>query len=144
MTTSVATVSTVDLELRSMFTSALEDLRRHRGGGALITEALVAFGVSDADSLLTEIAARGGLIGVYDSNLLVGFGALHTVDPVTIMGLYVRNSNRRSHHALALVENLLSSERPPVDAWALPGDRATKSLYERAGWKARRLTMSAE
>ena len=26
-------------------------------------------------------------------------------------------------------------------AWALPGDRATKSLYESVGWKARLLTM---
>jgi hypothetical protein len=28
-----------------------------------------------------------------------------------------------------------------VDAYALPGDRAMKSLYESIGWKARLLTM---
>ena len=32
----------------------------------------------------------------------------------------------------------------PLDAFALPGDRATKSLFESLGWKARLLTMRGE
>jgi hypothetical protein len=43
-----------------------------------------------------------------------------------------------------MLNAMAQSANPPVDGLALPGDRATKSLYESFGWKARLLTMRGE
>jgi hypothetical protein len=53
----------------------------------------------------------------------------------------VAHDFRRTKIATTMVRTLLESATPPVDAYALPGDRAMKSLYESIGWKARLLTM---
>ena len=58
-----------------------------------------------------------------------------------VQAIWVEHSHRRHGVATALLQELLAVDRPPQDAWALPGDRATKSLYESVGWKARLLTM---
>ena len=55
--------------------------------------------------------------------------------------IYVAHDFRRQKIATTLVRALLSGDSAPVDAYALPGDRAMKSLYESIGWKARLLTM---
>ncbi len=59
----------------------------------------------------------------------------------SIEAIYVAHGFRRQKVATILVKTLLASDTPPVDAYALPGDRAMKSLYESLGWKARLLTM---
>jgi len=61
-----------------------------------------------------------------------------------VRGIWVRPDQRRRHIGARLLGAILDDEDPPRDAWALPGDRATKSLYESVGWKARLLTMRGE
>jgi GNAT superfamily N-acetyltransferase len=75
---------------------------------------------------------------VRDKDELRGFGLLrgHVVEAI-----YVDHDFRRHRFATKLMKTLLSSDDPPLDAYALPGDRAMKSLYESIGWKARLLTM---
>jgi len=58
-----------------------------------------------------------------------------------VQAIWVQPGHRRHRVASEILRTLLNSEDAPVDAWALPGDRATKSLYESVGWKARLLTM---
>jgi hypothetical protein len=43
-----------------------------------------------------------------------------------------------------MLNELRAMATPPLDAFALPGDRAMKSLYESIGWKARLITMRGE
>lgn len=61
-----------------------------------------------------------------------------------VRAIWVQPAHRRHKVASQLLDALLHSDAPPHDAWALPGDRATKSLYESVGWKARLLTMRGE
>jgi GNAT superfamily N-acetyltransferase len=58
--------------------------------------------------------------------------------------LYVDRHHRRRGIARNMLNELRAMATPPLDAFALPGDRATKSLYESIGWKARLLTMRGE
>jgi GNAT superfamily N-acetyltransferase len=58
--------------------------------------------------------------------------------------LYVDRHHRRQGVARAMLNELRAMASPPLDAYALPGDRGTKSLYESIGWKARLLTMRGE
>ncbi len=67
---------------------------------------------------------------------LVRHGVIHA--------LFVEHSKRRQGIARELVTILIAKDGLVVDALALPGDRATKSLYESIGWKARLLTMRGE
>jgi len=61
-----------------------------------------------------------------------------------IVAVYVTPAFRRQGIAKALLAAVLENADAPKDAYALPGDRATKSLYESIGWKARLLTMRGE
>lgn len=58
-----------------------------------------------------------------------------------VQAIWVEHALRRRGIATSLLREVLDGDSPPHDAWALPGDRATKSLYESVGWKARLLTM---
>ena len=61
-----------------------------------------------------------------------------------IVAVYVVPQYRRHGIARSLVRTVLAQTTAPRDAYALPGDRATKSLFESMGWKARLLTMRGE
>jgi len=141
MTRHVAVVTTVDSELLSLFSDGLADLRAHRGGEAIVRELLNVSG-SDPEAALLDLVQRGCLTAAYDDGALRGFAVVSSSPPVTIQGLFVRPEDRRQGWGGTLLKALLDSDRPPVDAWALPGDRGMKSIYEKAGWKARLLTMS--
>lgn len=54
--------------------------------------------------------------------------------------LYVAPTERRQGIGRAIARTLIDAELVR-DALALPGDRATKALYESIGWRARLLTM---
>jgi GNAT superfamily N-acetyltransferase len=95
--------------------------------------AISAF-VADAVGSGALLVARYGDVPV--GFALVGEGILETV--------YVESAYRRRGLARELVSAVIASQRDVLDAYALPGDRATKSLYEAFGWKARLLTMRAE
>jgi GNAT superfamily N-acetyltransferase len=110
-----------------------------RGGRALVEQMW-----GSALDLLAVYAAldgetRAGHVWIAQRDTEIVAGAL--VRDRCVQAIWVQPSLRRHKIATTLLAALLTSENPPVDAWALPGDRATKSLYESVGWKARLLTM---
>ncbi len=122
-----------DPDLRGRWGNALAALRSQRGGPALADD--LAGGRSDASWLAAAVAARAVWV-------LEGV-AVALVDDTTIVGVYVDPAHRREGAARRLVTAVRQAHPLVRDASALPGDRATKSLYESLGWRARLLTMSA-
>lgn len=131
----VALVSSVTPELDELWSHAYRDVKVKRGGEALLTT------LGDPGSggeFLASLASSSSLWMVTESGLVKGFGICREG---VVEAIYVAPEFRRQRVATTLVKTLLASESPPVDAYALPGDRAMKSLYESLGWKARLLTM---
>ena len=115
--------------VRTLWNELLEGSRALRGASAILQD------VGDLD----EIARRGCLwLGTDEGPV-----SLVVLEGGIVKILYVTPDLRR--HGLGrstLAE--LSRLAEPVDAWALPGDRASKSLYESVGWRARLLTMRGD
>jgi GNAT superfamily N-acetyltransferase len=120
--------------LLSSIDEAFESAEEHRGGRALI-EQLAA---RDVTEFCRELSSTGGVWAAYIGDEVVGWALIQ--DRV-ILTMFVRPENRRQGVGSKFVKHLLESDLPPIDAFALPGDRAMKSLYESIGWKARLLTM---
>ncbi|MGC8498881.1 MAG: GNAT family N-acetyltransferase [Acidimicrobiales bacterium] len=119
-------------DLAGLWVAALTALRHQRGGASLARD--LAAGRSDRD-WLDEAVARANLWHVGDA-------AIALVDASTILGLYVVPDRRRHGVARTLVAALREAHPSVRDALVLPGDRASKSLYESLGWRARLLTMA--
>ncbi len=110
-----------------------------RGGHALLTQ---LWGSSiDLESLRSSVAAEieHGHVWIATEGTEVIAGAV--VRDACVQVIWVVPVRRRRRVATTILSALLESDAAPVDALALPGDRATKSLYESVGWKARLLTM---
>ena len=106
----------------------------HRGGPDLL---------KDLESAMTS----GALTRVYlanDARGAVGLLLELTRDVPTIGLIFVQVPHRRRGVARSMISAALGDHRGKWDGWSLPGDRATKSLYESLGHKARLLTMSGE
>ena len=131
---SVLLAEGVTPELEELWSRALHDIRAKRGGVALLA---TLCGATPQDQLLS-MAVTSSSLWIYHDDALKGFALCRAQ---LIEAVYVAPDFRRQKIATALVRRLLSSAAPPVDAYALPGDRAMKSLYESIGWKARLLTM---
>ena len=106
-----------------------------RGGGALL--ATLTDGMPEKD-LLGVAVASASLWTYEDGEGLKGFALCRAS---LVEAVYVAHEYRRQKIATSLVRALLDGSTPPIDAYALPGDRGMKSLYESIGWKARLLTM---
>ncbi|HQU25563.1 MAG TPA: GNAT family N-acetyltransferase [Acidimicrobiales bacterium] len=123
--------------LAGLWDDAARECAPHRGGAALLAD--LRRGRDDAATLRDALAA-GELWVALEADVVVGFAWVHGG---VIAALYVSRGRRRRGYARALVGALLADPHPPTDGYALPGDRASKSLYESIGWKARLLTMRA-
>jgi GNAT superfamily N-acetyltransferase len=77
---------------------------------------------------------------LYDRDTAIAFLALHDS---TIVAIYVAPTFRRRGLATELITTVTNQFEQQLDGWSLPGDQATKSLYESLGWKARKLIMRA-
>ncbi len=134
--------ATPDDDVDSLLQGALARARHARGGSALVEQ---LWGPAASDEFIREAVARdvaeGRVWVALRDGELVG-AAL--VEARCIRGLWVAPDHRRQGVATSLLSALLQRPDAPRDAWALPGDRATKSLYESVGWKARLLTMRGE
>jgi GNAT superfamily N-acetyltransferase len=128
-------VTTVTSDLEALWHHAHRDVLAKRGGAALLE---TIQGASSESEFLDEVIATSSLWAAEVDGKIRGFGLIR--DGV-VEAIYVEHSSRRQKLATKLVRSALGGENPPVDAYALPGDRATKSLYESLGWKARLLTM---
>ncbi len=144
MTTSVGAVTELTDDLVELVAAALRELTSHRGGPQLRTTIVAHTGASEPVALTETLVDRGSLYVAHADGSPAGILAVTPADHLTIMGVYVRDGLRRRHVATSLLSLVFDSPIAPNDAWVLPGDRATKSLYEQAGWKARMLTMSGE
>ena len=122
-------------ELVAMALEAEKRLRSHRGGPALIN---TITGGSDLGSVVDALLADGALWGAFSDDRLVAFAVVRSD---VVEAIYVAPTSRRQGVATLMIKTLLALNDPPRDAYALPGDRAMKSLYESIGWKARLLTM---
>ncbi len=123
---------------------ALADLVAHRGGAALLREAHRLVGSSDTESLLRTLAHRGSLFALEESGEFVAVALAYGDEQLTLLGIYVATSHRRAGRARSMLAAISASNHVITDTWALPGDRAMKRLYEEAGFKTRRLTMSRD
>ncbi|HEY5111807.1 MAG TPA: GNAT family N-acetyltransferase [Acidimicrobiales bacterium] len=106
-----------------------------RGGVALLD---TLCGERDVSQLLLDVVSTASLWIVTDQGQIKGLGV---VRERIVEAIYVAHDFRRQKVATKLLKSLLQNDTPPIDAYALPGDRAMKSLYESMGWKARLLTM---
>ncbi len=125
-------------DLLSLWGDAVRVAGTKRGGPELVA---TIRGDTAVDQMVGHLVDQRGLWLATRGTATVGFVVYR--DRV-IEALYVDPHHRRRGVARSMVNALRELEQPPVDALALPGDRATKSLYESFGWKARLLTMHAE
>lgn len=122
-------------EIEAFWSLARSEATKKRGGEALLS---TIEGNVPATELLAHLIEARCLWSAINDETLVGFVLYrnHVVE-----ALYVDRHCRRQGIARSLLGALRELETPPLDAYALPGDRAMKSLYESIGWKARLLTM---
>ena len=130
----VARSTTVPDSLRHAFDEAWSHVMSLRGGPALLSTIARD---TEADVLVHLVTQDCVWIARAD-DVVRGFAVVR--DRV-IEALWVDPRVRRRGTARALLAALATLPESPLDAWALPGDRATKSLYEHVGWRARLLTM---
>lgn len=122
----------------ALLLTAEKGLRSHRGGSELLE---TIRGTSSSDEFLVHLIHSEALWILDDEGVLEGF-AIYRGE--LIEALFVVPSARRSGRAKLMLRTLLDLESPPKDAYALPGDRGMKSIYESIGWKARLLTMRGD
>ncbi|HWD96596.1 MAG TPA: hypothetical protein VG246_09270 [Acidimicrobiales bacterium] len=132
---SVSLAAGITPELNELWDRAHHDVLAKRGGRALI--ATLTDGMPEHD-LLGVVVASAALWTYEDAEGLKAFALCRAS---LVEAIYVAHDFRRQKIATSLVRALLDGPTPPVDAYALPGDRGMKSLYESIGWKARLLTM---
>jgi GNAT superfamily N-acetyltransferase len=132
----LATAPEVTGDLREAWDAALEAVRALRGGAELLAENL-----PDVADPLAHLVRIGAVHVERREGTLVGFAVVRAE---TILGIFVAPARRQHGVAREIARQLFALNDPPRDALALPGDRATKSLYESLGLKARLLTMRAD
>ena len=116
-----------------------------RGSAELLTDA--PFIGNDFDKVLGN-TGRVVLV-VESSGDLCGFADMEISDSVAmIRRVYISEAARELGAGATLIEELRihaqASGCTRIDAYALPGDRLTKNLFERAGMKARLLIASSD
>ena len=134
----VSPVTQVTDALKVIWDNAINEAVKKRGGEELLS---TIRGEVAPDQLLKRLIALGCLWTCHDGDTVVGIVVCRNR---VVETLYVDRQHRRQGIARAMLNELRALATPPLDAFALPGDRATKSLYESIGWKARLLTMRGE
>jgi GNAT superfamily N-acetyltransferase len=137
----VVRAAQVRLELLERWTAGAGEVELSRGGEAYLLDVIGETGADSLENALTYYVETEQLYEVTTDDDVLGFASL---SGEIITTLYVAPEYRRRGVARSLLEELFQLDEPPCDAWVLPGDRATKSLYENVGWKARLLTMGDE
>lgn len=132
---SIVCPTAVTDELRALFKHATDAASNHRGGTAMLRSILAD---QEPEAFLRGVIARTELWTAHDGASLIAFALCRNG---LLEAVYVQKLSRRHGVGTALVRTILTAVSKPVDAYALPGDRATKSFYESLGWKARLLTM---
>lgn len=124
--------------LKTLWDAAIAEAEKKRGGDALLSTIRGEIAPRD---LLKRLIELGCVWSCHDGDTIVGIVICRNR---VVETLYVDRHHRRQGVAQAMLNELRALASPPLDAYALPGDRGTKSLYESIGWKARLLTMRGE
>jgi N-acetylglutamate synthase-like GNAT family acetyltransferase len=116
-----------------------------RGSAQLLAE--VPFIGSDFDNVLGNTGRL--FLVVESSGDLCGFSDMEISDSVAMVRrVYISEAARELGAGATLIDELRIHAKAlgctRIDAYALPGDRLTKNLFERAGMKARLLIASSE
>lgn len=119
--------------LESLVGVGLTELASGRGGRAYVDDLSRRLAASEnlTDAIVEAVIHHGVVHGQ-------AFGVV--VEGLAL--LYVSPDVRRTRIGTAIYELLVAEG--PVELWAKPGDRATKSFAESLGLKARLLIMSGE
>ena len=126
-------------------TQCIQESEHFRGSAQLLTAApIIGKGIGE---LLAN--AKHAVFVVESSGNVCGFAHLEISSSVaTICRIFVGPTARDLGAGATLIEALHAHARSQgctqIDAYALPGDRLTKNLFERAGMKARLLIASSE
>jgi GNAT superfamily N-acetyltransferase len=134
----VSPVTQTTTALKSLWDAATAEVEKKRGGDALLSTIRGDIALPD---LLKRLIELGCVWSCHDGDTIVGIVICRNR---VVETLYVDRHHRRQGVARAMLNELRALASPPIDAYALPGDRGTKSLYESIGWKARLLTMRGE
>jgi N-acetylglutamate synthase-like GNAT family acetyltransferase len=116
-----------------------------RGSAELLVEA--PFVGNDFDEVLND---AGHLVLVVEySGEMCGFADMEISDSVAMVRrVYISEDARELGAGATLINELRVHAKAlgctRIDAYALPGDRLTKNLFERAGMKARLLIASSD
>ncbi len=134
-------------EIYRLWREALGGLGGLRGGASLAASLAERYPASDVPSLL--LPGRIVVLGCLD-DVPVGLSYAELTEMgeervVSLEVIFVEPAARRVGMADAMLECLLGETSgwgaTALDAPALPGDRATKSLFESHGFRARLLVM---
>lgn len=125
----LVSVSTPTLEVETLWREVTEGSRFLRGASTVLE------GLGD----LSSLCARGALWLGTDEDPV----SLAVLEDGVVKILFVTPERRRRGVGRETLLQLREAAYA-VDAWALPGDRASKSLYESIGWRARLLTMRGD
>lgn len=136
MSSTAELVSVIEPDLEAVSEELWLHCTRRRGGEAMREELT---SLSEPRAYLEDLIAASHLFCYRVDGEIQAYAVL---SDGCIKVLVVREPYRRRGVARHFVE--LLQDYGARDAWALPGDRATKSLYESVGWKARKLTMRGE
>lgn len=131
-------------EVAQLESDARAALLDQRGGVAHLAEREA---VGDWATLI-NCDNRKVWVGTID-DVVVGYLELEVVgDSARVMQVYVEPLAREVGFGDWLLEAAIEEARARgcrvVEGYALPGDRATKNLYERSGITARKITVSKE
>ena len=115
-------------------------------GSAQLQEAAPAIG-NDLEHILENV--NHSVFVIMSSDEVSGFAQMEITDTVALVRrVYVQLTARELGAGATLIDELRKHARlrgcTRIDAYALPGDRLTKNLFERAGMKARLLIASSE
>lgn len=144
MNTAVGVEPSVTEDLLRLAHQALGSIDGLRGAEGLVADVSDLLKTRDLESTMQLVASSGGLLVGRVEGRATGLALASPGPSRIVLAAFVEPSYRRRGLGSALLAAALALDPRPTDAWVLPGDRASKSLYERAGWRARRLTMSGD
>lgn len=129
-------------EVATLESDARTALLEQRGGPAYLAERPA---VGDWAALALEVGQHAWVATI--DEIVVGYLQLQIVGAAAeVMQVYVHLEAREIGFGDWLLEAAMAAARSldctVLEGTALPGDRATKNLFERAGIKARKITVS--
>lgn len=122
-----------------------QESQSFRGSAHLLSEA--PFVGDDLDTVLCDLGRF--VLVVESSGEVCGFADMKVSHSAAmVQRIFISEEARELGAGATLIEELKNLARAlgctRIDAYALPGDRLTKNLFERAGMKARLLIASSD